>query len=81
MLDKQEFDSANIKILKNKEATVVNIKNSLELLIKSLNEVDVVYLHFSGHGQQVADTDLGQFQGNTFLRVDEYDGLDESLVC
>lgn len=39
-------------------------------LVKGVREGDVVYFHFSGHGQQIADDD-----GDEYL-----DGLDEALV-
>lgn len=64
------FEQGNITILIDQQATCNNICKEFEKLIdKSLNG-DFVYIHFSGHGQQITD-----------LNGDEIkDGLDEAWV-
>jgi metacaspase-1 len=63
------FSSENISILQNEKATKSQIINALNTLLASTNQGDVVYFHFSGHGQQVKDSD-----------ADEIDGYDEAIV-
>lgn len=52
------------------KATKSNIKNALSKLVASTIGGDVVYLHFSGHGQLVAD-----------MNNDEQREFDQSFVC
>ena len=59
----------SIKELRNKNATFANITKELERLIAQSNPNDVVYIHFSGHGQPIEDYD-----------GDEADGWDEAFV-
>ena len=65
----QQFPEKNIRIVKDGAATKAGIKNVLEELIRSVKEDDVVVLHFSSHGEQVADNN-----------ADETDGYDETIV-
>ncbi len=65
-LKKQEFI---IKKLINKAATANNIRKSLTSFSKKCKLGDIVYLHFSCHGQPFEDYD-----------GDENDGWDEALV-
>lgn len=58
-----------IKKLTNKDATAKKIRKELKNLISSCKAGDLVYLHFSCHGQPYEDMD-----------GDEEDGWDESLV-
>lgn len=58
-----------ITTLVNKEATKVRIVNEFQKLASRCNVGDIVYIHFSGHGQQVTDVD-----------GDEEDGLDEAWI-
>lgn len=60
---------ADIKILVNAMATKGNILASLESLIRRSGYGDVVYIHFSGHGQRMTDLD-----------GDEEDGWDECWI-
>lgn len=53
----------------NKEATAKRIRKGLKDLISSCRTGDIVYLHFSCHGQPVED-----------LNGDEEDGWDESII-
>ena len=53
----------------NKEATATQIRKSLDNLIASCQSGDIVYLHFSCHGQPFED-----------LNGDEEDGWDESII-
>lgn len=69
-LQKQGFSSENIKTIRDKDATKKNILSGInEYLYKKAAKGDLVYFHFSGHGQQVAD-----YSG------DETDRYDEALV-
>ena len=69
-LEMHGFNPENIHKLTNQKATKSGILNAIEMyLTKKVYPGDIVYFHFSGHGQQVKD-DNG----------DEIDGLDEALV-
>lgn len=59
----------HIKKLTNKAATAQQIRTELTRFIASCHNGDVVYLHFSCHGQPVEDLD-----------GDEKDGWDEAIV-
>lgn len=65
----QGFQEEDILILEDEKATKVNILSCLNNLLDFVVENSFVYIHFSGHGQQMADN-LG----------DEVDQLDESIV-
>ena len=66
ILKKQGFTTS---LLLDKQATYVNIIRQLTLLTRKTNKGDLVYLHFSAHGQPVED-----------INGDEIDGWDESIV-
>lgn len=63
------FKSENITILRNEEATKQKIINAFDKLLSDCNEGDIIFLHYSGHGQRIQD-DNG----------DENDTLDEALI-
>ena len=65
-LKKQGF---TVQKLCNREATANNIRNSLTSFSEKCKSGDIVYLHFSCHGQPFEDYD-----------GDESDGWDEALV-
>mgnify|MGYP006380639759 FL=1 len=65
-LKEQEF---NITTLYNKEATATKIRKTLKKFTSACKEGDLVYIHFSCHGQPVED-----------LNGDEPEGWDEALV-
>ncbi len=66
----QGFEQQNIHRLINNSATKKMIISALrKKILNKINPGDIVYFHFSGHGQQIQD-----FSG------DEIDGLDECLV-
>lgn len=58
-----------IETITNEKATKKGILLALERLTKIAGKNDAVYIHFSGHGQQVTDLD-----------GDEGDGFDEAWV-
>lgn len=66
ILKKQGF---YLTTLLDEEATYQNITNQLAKFINKTKSGDIVYLHFSSHGQPVED-----------LNGDEDDGWDESIV-
>ena len=59
----------SIKTLLNETATARNIRKELSYLTSNLSKGDIVYIHFSCHGQPIEDID-----------GDEDDGWDESIV-
>lgn len=64
------FPEANIKRLTDEQATRQGILAALHQFVKETGPLDTVYIHYSGHGSQVAD-----------LNGDEPDDkLDETLV-
>lgn len=65
----QQFPENNIRIVQDSAATKAGIKNVLEALIRRVKPDDVVVLHFSSHGEQIADDNN-----------DETDGYDETIV-
>ena len=59
----------NTTVLLDEQATFDNIVNQITQFTNKTKKGDVVYLHFSTHGQPVED-----------LNGDEEDGWDESIV-
>jgi hypothetical protein len=66
---KQGFKESAIDTLKNESATKKNILLALDKLAAKAAAGDIVYFHFSGHGQQIEDDN-----------ADEADGYDEALI-
>lgn len=69
MLKKARFKTGNVKKLVNQQATKAAIVNAFKSLAAQSKRGDVVYVHFSGHGQQMKD-----------VHNDEKDGLDECWI-
>ena len=69
MLKNAKFKTGNVKKLVNQQATKVAIVNAFNSLASQSKRGDVVYVHFSGHGQQMKD-----------MHNDEKDGLDECWI-
>lgn len=69
LLAQRRFASENVTVLLNSQATKDAITNALRQLASDSRRGDYIYIHFSCHGQQMAD-DNG----------DEADGLDEALI-
>lgn len=69
MLASARFKPANITKLVNRQATKAAIVGAFRRLAAQAGRGDMVYVHFSGHGQQMRDTD-----------GDEADGLDECWI-
>lgn len=63
------FKSENIVILRDQEATNKGIKKAFDRFIKTIDSGDQVYVHYSGHGQQIPDDSN-----------EEVDRLDEAIV-
>ena len=59
----------SVTTLVNRQATKVGIVGAFKRLTASCKQGDVVYIHYSGHGQQVTD-----------VHNDEKDGLDECWI-
>ena len=69
MLISAGYYKKNVISLVNEQATKSRIMDAFSLLIKSCRLNDIVYIHFSGHGQRVTDVD-----------GDEKDCWDESWI-
>lgn len=69
MLMRNGFAREDISVLVNGQATKSAIRDAFSRLIAESGSGDVIYIHFSGHGQQVRD-----------INGDEEDGLDEAFV-
>ena len=69
MLLANGFQSKDIVELKNESATADAIRKALDALVAKAAKGDVIYIHFSGHGQQITD-----------LHGDEEDGFDEAWI-
>ena len=81
MLLEQQFKSENINILKDADATTANLSLAFQTLSNKLKKDDIVFFHFSGHGQQISDVNGKRLKiKNKQLKADETDGLDEALV-
>ncbi len=77
MLGVNGFPKENITTLCDSQATYDAILSAFKDLKTKLNKDDVVYIHFSGHGQRITDLD-----GDEFDKFDEawvpYDALQEA---
>ena len=69
MLLTNGFQSKDIVELKNESATADAIRKALDALVSKAAKGDVIYIHFSGHGQQITD-----------IHGDEEDGFDEAWI-
>ncbi len=70
-LKRQGFKEANIRIIRDKEATKQGILMAMQQqFLTKAKAGDICVFHFSGHGQQVMDNN-----------GDEADGYDEALVA
>ena len=69
VLLKRGFSNSNIITLTNEQATKKSITRALRKLSKESRKDDRIYIHFSCHGQQMADNN-----------GDEADNLDEALI-
>ena len=67
MLKSAGFKS--VTTLVNRQATKIGIVGAFKRLTVSCKQGDVVYIHYSGHGQQITD-----------VHNDEKDGLDECWI-
>ena len=67
MLKNAGFKS--VTTLVNRQATKVGIVEAFKRMTASCKHGDVVYIHYSGHGQQMTD-----------VHNDEKDGLDECWI-
>jgi len=68
-LMKQGFAENNILIIRDAQATAAGIRKAMRELKARTRKGDMVYIHFSSHGQQITDNN-----------GDEPDGLDEAIV-
>ena len=75
MLQRNGFSTQNIITLTNEQATKQNIKKAVCGLCGKLQKGDVVYFHFSGHGQLITDLNRDEFDKDGNPK-----GWDSSLI-
>jgi len=81
MLLGQEFKLANIVEIVDEKATASNVLSGLDVLLSKLKTGDIVYIHYSGHGQQIADWDSKDYPEVKYISKDEgEDGFDEAFA-
>lgn len=81
MLLGQGFDAKNIEELIDAKATESNVLKSFDRLLLTINIGDIVYIHYSGHGQQIADWDSKDYPNVRYISKDEgQDGFDEAFA-
>lgn len=81
LLIDQGFALDDIWSLRDKQANASNIRDHFNKLLMTLEHGDIVFIHYSGHGQQVSDINSNGKEFITTLKEDEADGFDESLVA
>ena len=69
MLKAAKYKEVNITMLVNGQATKNGIVKAFKGLVNQCKVGDIVYVHYSGHGQQMKD-----------VHNDEKDGLDECWI-
>ena len=69
MLKGAMYKEENITRLVNRQATKVGIIGAFKRMVASCRQGDMVYIHYSGHGQQMTD-----------VHNDERDGMDECWI-
>jgi len=69
LIQRFAFEEKNITTLEDSQATRDSMLAALKEIVAKTGPEDIVYIHFSGHGSRVADTD-----------GDEDDGKDETLL-
>lgn len=70
--EKYDFNTKDIDIITDREATKNNIIKGLKKLTTGLTKDDYIFFHYSGHGSQVVSKD--------WTKTDEADGRDE-IIC
>ena len=81
MLLGQNFNAKNIVEIIDAKATAGNVLKALDNLLLSVKAGDIVYIHYSGHGQQIADWDAKDYPNVKYISKDEgEDGFDEAFV-
>ena len=86
------FKNEDFIILKNAEATHTGIEQAFKTLIQRVQDDDLVYIHYSGHGSQTIDLNGDELRGKDqtwvsfgarvstdSLDKDNYDVLDDEI--
>lgn len=76
MLETNGFPSQNIIVLRNAQATYKGILTAFTKLKAHSKAGDIIYIHFSGHGQQITDLDGDEEEGYDEAWI-PYDALQE----
>lgn len=74
-LQQAGFGQSDITTLLNEQATYLGIQSAFLALINQACEGDLIYVHFSGHGQRITDVD-----GDEAIRNPKRAGYDEAWI-
>lgn len=74
-LQRAGFEPAQITTLLNEQATYQGIQNAFLSLIDQATDGDLIYIHFSGHGQRITD-----INGDEAIRNPKRAGFDEAWI-
>ena len=88
MLKKAGYKDFDIITLSNSKATKAGIVNAFDNLTKKCKTGDIIYIHFSGHGQLVTDLDGDEDDGwdeawipyDAYLKFGEHDNGEKHLI-
>jgi WD40 repeat protein len=78
LTSRYDFEKENTFLITDKDATLRNILKGLDDLFKNAGENDCVVLMYSGHGENLADRNIGMIV--PVDAKDEYDYLDLSII-
>jgi hypothetical protein len=81
MLISQNFNTKNMVELLNERATLSNVLDALDNLLVKVQHGDIIYIHYSGHGQQIADVEASEYPNLKHIYKDEEeDSFDEAFA-
>ena len=79
LLQAKGFTNTNVTVLQDEIATALNVLAEFEKLVKKVKQGDIVYIHYCGHGQQIADCNKDDYPNLKYVSYDEGDdGYDEA---
>ena len=76
---KYGFAEQNIRIMRDEEATRVNVLSALKKFVSEVKANDIAYIHYSGHGSQVDDVNGDEVGDQLDETIVPHDGRTEGV--